>query len=276
VNPLSTALGAEVADIELAGLTHAHPSPEIIEGLRKTWLTHHLLLFRNQRLTPMQQASVAGWFGPIERATPQAVQLGTAVDGPAHYISNRRVDGRAGDGELLFHSDSSTRRYPIRAVTLLAIDVPEHGGDTRFANCQQAYERLPDRLKGRLEGLRALHGYDYHTLQKTDGRSGAGFSAVHPVVLSHPLTGRQVLFVSRNFTHHIVGWTEPASRELLEELWSHVESDDVIYQHSWLRGDLVIWDNVTLQHARTGFDPASARTLQRVTVSGAPEGPAPE
>jgi alpha-ketoglutarate-dependent taurine dioxygenase len=89
-------------------------------------------------------------------------------------------------------------------------------------------------------------------------------------VLSHPLTGEPVLFVSRNFTHHVEGWTEPASADLLEELWSYVESSEVIYQHSWRRGDLVVWDNVALQHARTWFDPATARTLQRVTVSGAP------
>jgi alpha-ketoglutarate-dependent taurine dioxygenase len=276
---LSSALGAEVIDLDLAALADGDPGrePAVADSVRGAWQTHHLLLFRHQRLSPVQQASVATWFGQVEGATPQEMQRGEAPGDPVHYISNRVPDGRAGDGELLFHSDSSTRPHPIRAVSLFALDVPDAGGETRFANCSRAYQRLPDALKRRVQDLEALHGYDYDTLRKTDGTSGNGFSAVHPVVLSHPITGEPILFVSRNFTHHIVGWPETASRDLLEELWSYVEADDIVYQHPWEPGELVIWDNVALQHARTAFDPAKARTLQRVTVSGAsafPGGPA--
>jgi alpha-ketoglutarate-dependent taurine dioxygenase len=275
LRPLSPALGVEVFEMDLAALADEDPlqQPEIAHEIVQAWQAHRLVLFRRQRLSPAQQAVVAGWFGSVDRATPQAMQQGTATDEPVHYISNRVPEGRAGDGELLFHSDSSTRPHPIRAVSLFAIDVPAEGGDTRFANCARAYEQLPEQLKQRIQRLEALHGYDYSTLQKTDGTTGAGFAAVHPVVLTHPLTGERILFVSRNFTHHIVGWPEPASLELLEELWSHVERAEVIYQHAWARGDLIIWDNVAVQHARTAFDPSSARTLQRVTVSAAPPVP---
>jgi alpha-ketoglutarate-dependent taurine dioxygenase len=275
MGPLSPALGVEVVDVDLAALVDEDPlrQPEIVGEILHAWRARQLVLFRHQHLSPARQAVVAGWFGSVDRATPQAMQQGNASGEPVHYISNRVPEGRAGDGELLFHSDSSTRPHPIRAVSLFAIDVPDEGGDTRFANCARAYRQLPERLKQRIRQLEALHGYDYSTLQKTDGTTGAGFSAVHPVVLPHPLTGEPILYVSRNFTHHIVGWPEQASRELLEELWSHVERADVIYQHAWKRGDLVIWDNVAVQHARTAFDPSAARTLQRVTVSAAPAVP---
>jgi len=272
LRPLSTAIGVEVIDVDLARLTddNSDEAAAMIEGIRAAWLRYHLVLFRAQQLSPAQQAKVAAWFGPIEESTPQAMQRAEAAEGPVHYISNRVDGGRAGDGELEFHSDSAVREFPLRAVVLHAVDVPSVGGDTLYANCARAYEMLPPSLKDRIRGHDAHHGYDYDRTEKSPP-GGPGFHGTHPVALSHPLTGAPVLYLSRNSTTEIVGLPGAVSDALLEELFAYIESPAVIYRHQWRVGDVVVWDNVALVHARTPFDPREARTLQRVTVSGAPQ-----
>ena len=272
LRPLSAAIGVELIDVDLARLADEEPAvaEPIIEEIRAAWLRHHLVLVRGQRLSPAQQAIVAAWFGPIEESTPQAMQRSESPEGPVHYISNRVGGGRAGDGELEFHSDSAVRAHPLRAVALHAVEVPSVGGDTLYANCVRAYATLPTSLKDRIQGREAHHGYDYDRTEKSPP-GGPGFHGTHPVAMPHPLTGDLVLYLSRNSTTEIVGLASDESDALLEELFSYIESPEVIYRHQWQVGDVVVWDNVALVHARTPFDPAHARTLQRVTVSGDPQ-----
>lgn len=260
---LSPHIGVEITDIDLA----APATPSVVDALRALWTEHHLLLFRNQQLTPDQQLEVARWFGTAEASTPQAMQTGEAMATPVHYISNRVEGGRAGDGELLFHSDSAAREHPLRAVLLHALAVPDTGGDTLFANCIHAHATLPDDLRVRVASLVACHGYDYERYDKSPP-GGPGFHAEHPVAMPHPLTGAPVLYLSRNATTGIAGLEPTESDELLERLFGYIETPAAWYRHQWRVGDLVIWDNVALVHARTPFDPAEARTLQRVTVAG--------
>jgi taurine dioxygenase len=269
---LSAAIGVEVIDVDLARLAddESDAAGPVIEQIRAAWMRDHLVLFRGQRLSPAQQATVAAWFGPIEESTPQAMQRSETPEGPVHYISNRVEGGRAGDGELEFHSDSAVRAHPLRAVALHAVEVPAVGGDTLYANCVRAYAALPPSLKNLIRGRDAHHGYDYDRTEKSPP-GGPGFHGTHPVAMPHPLTGDLVLYLSRNSTTEIVGMGSDESDALLEELFSYIESPDVIYRHEWQVGDLVVWDNVALVHARTPFDPDEARTLQRVTVSGAPQ-----
>jgi taurine dioxygenase len=243
-----------------------------VDALHDVWLTRHVLVFPEQALAPDHQAAVAGWFGPLEQSTPQRAQRGQATSGPVHYISNRVPGGQAGDGELVFHSDSATRRYPIRAVSLYAEAVPRTGGHTVFADAMAAWRTLPAALRARVRSLEARHAFDYDAEAKPRSADFAGFQAVHPVVMAHPLTGEPVLYVNRGQTWRIVGLDDAASEALLEALWSHIEAPERRYEHAWRVGDLVLWDNIALQHARTAFDPGEARTLRRVVVSGAPDG----
>jgi taurine dioxygenase len=268
--PLSPTIGAEVTGIDLALQLKSGADPVVTAELRRQWLHHKLLLFRDQSLTPEQQLRFAGWFGRAEASTPQAMQTGEAMPTPVHYISNRVSGGRAGDGELLFHSDSASREHPIRAVVLHAIEVPDDGGDTLFANCAYAFAELPQALRSRIDGRSAHHGFDYEREEKSPP-GGRGFHAEHPVAMAHPITGELVLYLSRNATTNIVGLPDEESAALLDDLFAYIETPVAIYQHKWQAGDVVIWDNVALVHARTAFDPKMARTLQRVTVSGAPE-----
>lgn len=272
VRQLSPVTGVELLGIDLAALADRSNEPAsqpLIEQMRAAWLDHHLVLLRDQQLTPAQQAVVAGWIGPPEVTTPQATQRNEAPEGPVHYISNRAERGRAGDGELEFHSDSAVRPHPIRAVVLHALAVPSEGGDTLFANCMEACRRLSPSMVRELHGRCAHHGYDYDTTTKSP-RGGPGFHHEHPVLMPHPLRDDAVLYLSRNSTTEIVGLAPERSDALLEELFAYIEAPDNIYRHRWSVGDVVLWDNVALVHARTAFDPAEARTLQRVTVSGAP------
>jgi taurine dioxygenase len=268
-HPLSPTIGAEVTDVDLAEQLDGDADVSLVDELRRLWLERRLLLFRHQSVTPDQQLRLAGWFGPAETSTPQAMQAGEEMPTPVHYISNRVDGGRAGDGELVFHSDSASRPYPIRAVVLHAIEVPDDGGDTLFGNCVHAWSTLPDDLRSRIAGRQAHHGFDYEREQKSEA-GGPGFHAEHPVAMAHPLTGETVLYLSRNATTNIVGLPAEESATLLEQLFSYIEAPTAIYRHKWRVGDVIIWDNVALVHARTAFDPAATRTLQRITVSGAP------
>jgi taurine dioxygenase len=269
IRSLSPTIGAEVTDVNLAEQLDGDADWSLIDELRQLWLDRHLLLFPRQSLTADQQQRLASWFGHAEASTPQAMQVGQEMPTPVHYISNRVDGGRAGDGELVFHSDSASRPYPIRAVVLHALQVPDHGGETLFANCVDAWSTLPDLLRSRIAGLRAHHGFDYEREEKSQP-GGPGFHAEHSVAMTHPLTGETVLYLSRNATTNIVGLAAAESAALLDELFSYIEAPGRIYRHKWLVGDVVIWDNVALVHARTAFDPGAARTLQRITVSGSP------
>ena len=172
----------------------------------------------------------------------------------------------------MFHSDSATRTHPIRAVSLYGEAVPRTGGHTVYADAMAAWRTLPARLRDRVAGLEARHAFDYDAEAKPTSPDFAGFQAVHPVVMAHPLTSEPVLYVNRGQTWRIEGLDDAASDALLEELWAHIEAPERRYEHVWHVDDLVVWDNVALQHARTAFDPAEARTLRRVVVSGAPAG----
>jgi taurine dioxygenase len=273
-DPCTPELGAVVRDCDLAAVVDAGggPGDPVVDAIHETWLARHVLVFPGQVLAPAHQAAVAGWFGPLEQSTPQRAQRGEQMASPVHYISNRVPGGQAGDGELVFHSDSATRRHPIRAVSLYAEAVPQVGGHTVFADAMAAWRTLPSSLRSRVETLEALHAFDYDAEAKPRSADFAGFQAVHPVVMAHPLTGEPVLYVNRGQTWRIVGLDDDASDALLEELWAHIEAPQRCHEHEWHVGDLVVWDNVALQHARTAFDPGEPRTLRRVVVSGAPDG----
>jgi taurine dioxygenase len=268
IRSLSSTFGVEVGGVSLTDKLGGGADATLVDELRRLWLEHKLVLFRDQLLTADEQLRFAGWFGPAEGSTPQAMQAGETMSTPVHYISNRLEGGRAGDGELVFHSDSASRPEPIRAVVLHAIEVPTEGGDTLFANCEYAFSTLPEALRRRIADRRAHHGFDYQRSEKS-GPHGPGFHAEHPVAMTHPITGATVLYLSRNATTNIVGLTDWESAALMDDLFAYIEAPPAIYRHKWRVGDLIIWDNVSLVHARTAFSADAARTLQRVTVSGA-------
>ena len=265
--PLSAALGAEIAGVDLRRPLDDQTFAQILSA----WHQHLVILLRNQELTEEDQVRFAERFGPPAVIhTTQYIRTHPAV----MLISNIREDGKPigalPDGEMQFHTDQCHQERPAMASMLYAIEVPSVGGNTLFANGYKAYETLSPEIKRRIEGRKALNAYDYHTAAMKRGTrlaQGVPFY-IHPVVRTHPATGRRALYVNRLMTVRIEDIPEAESDELLQLLYDHQERRDFIYEHVWRPGDLLMWDNRCTLHARTDFSPGERRLLRRVTILG--------
>jgi len=265
--PLSAALGAEVIDVDL----RRNIDDELAARLKGVWHRNLVILLRDQELSEEDQVRFAERFGPPAVIhTKQFVRKHPAV----MLISNIREDGKPigalPDGEMHFHSDQCHQERPAIASMLYAIEVPSRGGNTLFANAYTAYETLPADVKRRIEGRRALNAYDYDTAATKRGTKVADGvpSFAHPVVRTHPATGRKALYVNRLMTVRIEGLPEQESNELLDFLFDHQEQRQFVYEHVWRVGDIVMWDNRCTLHARTDFSADERRLMRRVTILG--------
>lgn len=267
VDPLSTVLGARLGGVDLRGGLDDATMREI----RQAWLEHFVIVIPSQSLSGEDQVAFTEWFGPR-----QEVRTVKVVDkGPQNfmYVANRSVDGMPGvlpDGEMQFHTDQCYYETPSRATILFALEIPSAGGNTKFASAYRAFEALPEKTKARIRGLRAHNVYDYgaNATVKAKESSPDAPRFEHPVVIRHPETGREVLYVNRLMTDHLVGIDRAESDALLEELFAVLEDPACCYEHVWTAGDLVMWDNLCTLHARTWFDPKESRVLRRTSVSG--------
>ena len=264
---LSAALGAEVIDVDL----RRNIDDELAARLKEVWHRNLVILLRDQELSEDDQVRFAERFGPPAVIhTKQFVRKHPAV----MLISNIREDGKPigalPDGEMHFHSDQCHQERPAIASMLYAIEVPSRGGNTLFANAYAAYETLPADIKRRIEGRRALNAYDYDTAATKRGTKVADGvpSFAHPVVRTHPATGRKALYVNRLMTVRIEGLPEQESNELLDFLFDHQEQRQFVYEHVWRVGDIVMWDNRCTLHARTDFSADERRLMRRVTILG--------
>lgn len=276
IRPLDAPLGAEVLGLDLG-----RPLGDIdFARLHRAHLDHHLLVFRDQRITPGQHVAFSRLWGPLEIHVLRSFQL------PDHpeilQVSNvRDAEGRPlglGDAGLFWHSDLSYKEAPSLGSLLHAQELPSEGGDTLFANQHLAYEQLPSALKRAIEGRQAEHSYlaRYEELRArspwrpklTAGQIAEVKPAVHPVVRLHDENGRPALFVSEHFTTRIVGLPEDESRDLLAQLFEHSTRPRLVYRHQWREHDLIFWDNRSLLHLATGCPDHLRRHLYRTTVSG--------
>jgi taurine dioxygenase len=267
MRPLSAALGAEILGVDLSQEIDDHTFTKILDA----WHENLVILLRGQELSEGDQVRFAEKFGPPAVIhTKQFVRNHPAV----MLISNIRQDGKPigalPDGEMHFHTDQCHQERPAMASMLYALEVPSTGGNTLFANGYKAYETLPDGIKRRIEGRKALNAYDYETAAMKRGtRLAQGVpSYVHPVVRTHPATGRKALYVNRLMTVRIEGLPAQESDELLATLFDHQERREFIYEHVWRAGDLLMWDNRCTLHARTDFSSNERRLMRRVTILG--------
>jgi taurine dioxygenase len=268
--PLSPAIGAEIIGIDLR-----RPVEELLfERIRHLWHEHGVLLFRGQMLEEENQVAFAERFGPLGRVINKHDGVALARHPSVMFISNVRQDGKLigalPDGEMYFHSDQCYVERPSMATMLYSIEVPRAGGNTLFGNMYRAYETLPAEIKQRLEGMKALFVYDYagNPTQRASAVRADAPSCVHPVVRTHPETGRKALYVNRLMTDHIIGVARDDSEQLLQYLFDHQEQRQFVYEHVWRPGDLLLWDNRCTLHARTDFDASERRLLRRVAILG--------
>jgi taurine dioxygenase len=262
--PVSPSLGVEV-DIDLEHqLTDA-----VLKQLHDLYDEHHLLLFRNQQMSEATQVRFANSFGPISRRSP-AMKSRDVVN-----VSNTDPDGVLGNGELLFHSDNTFFKEPLKAIGLYGIVVPDEGGDTLFANCESVYAAMSPALRDQLEHLTSYQVFDYHSTDYNkrltlDRAPPDAPRAIHPLVWVNPKTQKRVLFFSEHTTAKINEITPTEEESLFATLRSLISDSRFTYRHKWRPGDFVFWDNVVLQHARTDFDPKKPRTLRRTPVLDEP------
>ena len=267
ITPLSDALAAEIGGVDLTEPLNE----ETAQSIRRAWLDHLVVVFRGRELSQEDHERYCHAFGEFER-----VKSGRSKDDEnphVMYVSNITDEGfktTLEDGEMWFHSDQCYFEQPVSATTLYAEEVPSRGGNTRFANCYAAYENLPEDMKRRIDGKRALNAYDYGDQMQIKDRTRPADAPqfVHPVVRTHPETGRKSLYINRLMTEHIVDMNRDESNEVLATLYDHIEQTRFVYEHVWRPGDLVMWDNRCTLHARTEFDPSERRKLRRMTIKG--------
>ena len=267
IQRMSDAIGARLTGIDLrSGIDDA-----VMKEVHQAWLENFVIVIPGQDLSGDDQIAFTEWFGPR-----QEVRTVKVVDEGAQnfmYVANKKFDGMESvlpEGEMQFHTDQCYYETPSRATILFAIEIPAEGGNTKFANAYRAYESLDDAMKTRLQGVKALNVYDYDansTIKRYESSPDAPRYA-HPVVIRHPETGREVLYINRLMSDHIVGMDRAESDTLLEELFQVLEDPAHCYEHVWTPGDLVMWDNLCTLHARTWFDPSQSRVLRRTTVAG--------
>lgn len=276
ITPLPAPLGAEVTGIDLA----APLDRATADAIYAAWLDHIVLVFRDQALSKDQQVAFAAQFGTVgERATPKdrRNEDRNGYDGTIMMVTNQRDEkgnyvGSLQDGEMWFHHDMSYRPAPHKATLLHALELPSHGGNTRFANMYKAYESVPASLKRRLAGRKVLQAYNFTLTENVDPEQGLdGIQHCwQPIFVKHPETGRTALYVSRLISALIEGMPRAESDAILAQLFDLAESPAVVYEHVWRKGDLTMWDNRCSIHARTDFPREELRRLRRCTVEGGP------
>jgi taurine dioxygenase len=280
VKPLSENLGAEVSGVDLSESVDEGTFSEVLDAFHR----YQLLRFPKQTLTPEQHIAFSRRFGDLEihvceqyllPGSPEILLLSNELKEDGTRVS--LADGGSG-----WHSDLSYMERPSLGSLLYAVQTPEKGGNTEWASMYSAYETLPDETKKRIEGFKAIHQFDQRfnprlpppDLRYRDAHSDELRALTpdvqHPIVRTHPVTGRKVLFVSLRFTIGIADMDEKEGAALLDELLAHQENPEFTYHHKWKKGDLMMWDNRCTNHRACGevVQFPDVRRLHRTTVLG--------
>ncbi|WP_295473478.1 TauD/TfdA family dioxygenase [uncultured Pseudomonas sp.] len=275
VRPLAGNVGAEILGLDLSRPLNDSDFARV----HKAHLDHHLVVFRDQHITPAQQIEFSRRFGVLQIHVLKQFLL------PGHpeilIVSNIVENGQPiglGDAGKFWHSDLSYKELPSLGSMLYAQELPSEGGDTLFADMHKAWDTLPAHLRQAVEGRQAVHSY---TARYRDGHNAENWrptltaeqlaqvvEVAHPIVRTHPENGRKALFVSENFTTHIVGIPEDESRQILAEVYAHSTRPQNVYRHQWQDNDMVFWDNRSLIHLATGCPAHLRRRLHRTTIQG--------
>jgi taurine dioxygenase len=280
VHPTDAALGAEIRGVDLSRPL----SPADADAIQAAWLEHLVLLFRGQTLTDAQLIAFSRNFGELEFPPTRLLNLKNRIDQKddippeVNVISNVKEDGKPigqlGAGEAAWHTDSGFVEAPPKGSILYGIEVPPDAGNTSFLNMYAAYETLADDLKARIEGRRAKHDPSYTSAgvrrkdfdEITDVRKSPG--PLHPIVRTHPESGRKALYLGRRLNSYVEGLTVPESEALLDAVWAHTEQPGFVWEHHWKVGDVLMWDNRCAMHRRDAFDASARRIMHRTQLKG--------
>jgi taurine dioxygenase len=277
VRPTGGALGA---DIE--GLDFAHPTPDDVAAVRRALLEHLVVRVRGTAIDDVAFTRFAERLGELHHTPDYSRSRSVYVtDAPyvtvvSNVVENGAPVGDQGDGELNWHTDLGFTEIPTQFTFLLAREVPPSGGDTSFADMYAAHDALPEALRARIAklGLKHQRSHDsvgrkrpgYRDIETDDPRELPG--PVHPILRTHPETGRKALYLGRRFGGYVPGLTLAASEALLDELWSHAARPAHVWTQTWRVGDLVVWDNRCTMHRRDSFAGQGRRRMHRLQTRG--------
>ena len=262
---------------EVVGLRLWEPlNVQTINELRALWAHHGVLVFRRQALSEHELADFSALFGPLERVV--RTEWASPVRPEVGLISNLKDAqgkpiGGLGDGEIQWHSDQSYMLNPATGAMLYALELPPEGGSTSWVDLCAAYAGLPDRLKRAVEGRRGIFSYvkrlaGYQGVDRVISEEAKRKTPpiLHPLVHTHPVTGRKALYLDSTTTIGIEGMNDTSGSALLEEIYEFATRQDFVYRHHWRVGDALLWDNGFTMHRREPFDPSARRLMKRTTI----------
>ncbi|MDE2487436.1 MAG: TauD/TfdA family dioxygenase [Alphaproteobacteria bacterium] len=273
IRRVAGALGAEISGVDLS----QDLSDETVAAIRAAFVEHQVIFFRDQQLTPAQQVRLGARFGPLN--------IHPYVSGMAGHPEVMEIIKEPQDRVNFgggWHSDMSFLERPAIGSILYAVEIPGFGGDTLFASQAADYEALSPGLKATLEGLNAVHSANREysaagqSAQKRSSMSvveaeGVAGEFIHPVVLTHPETGRKALYVNPAFTIRFEGWSTRESKPLLDFLFQHCRYEGFTCRFQWASGSVAFWDNRSVWHFALNDYPGQRRHMRRVTVDPWPQ-----
>ncbi|MCY4544955.1 MAG: TauD/TfdA family dioxygenase [Gemmatimonadetes bacterium] len=259
VIPTGGALGAEVTGLDL----RRDLDEDTVGRLRAAFLDHCVLFFRDQVISQPDLVRFTRYFGePVPHVRPQPDRPIEEIFVISNVTEDGKPIGALGSEGIPFHSDLSYLPEPGTISLLYALEIPDEGGETMWANGYAAYEALNPDVQTRINGLSAVHRHPIDALNTPE-------PTMHPVVRTHPETGRDVIYVSPHLIYRIAGMEREVGQALLDELIAHAIDPRFVWKHIWQVGDLVMWDNRCTMHRRTPFDDRQRRIMWRTQVFGA-------
>lgn len=271
IAPLSSHTGAEVKGLDLRRPVDAATRAR----LNAAFVAHSVLVFRDQHLAPAEMLAAAQLFGEVfaqhnpRFALPECPLVHTISNQDSYPDGRRYIPGEG------WHTDHSNAEYPPKATILHAVRLPSCGGDTQYVNMTLAYDELSEAMKRRITPLRAVHVYQSrHSARKLmelspQARQEVPAAVVHPLVRTHPESGRKAIYLNPIRVEGIVGLEESAALDLITALLAHATAPRYEYRHRWQEGDLVMWDNRSLLHKANGdYDMNEVRYLYRLMLQG--------
>jgi taurine dioxygenase len=269
VRPVSGGVGVEIANVDLAG----DLSNSDFAAIRDAFIEHGLIFFREQNMTPDEHIAFAERWGEINinRFFPRV----EGYDQIAAVVKEKDQLGNIGGG---WHTDHSYDHIPAMGSILLARETPPIGGDTLFACMYKAYDSLSEGLKKTLEGMKAVHSSRHIFGDQSEYREAmkdrlsnpeqATQDAVHPVIITHPESGKKALYVNPAFTLHFEGWTAAESKPLLDYLYQHASLMEHTTRFNWAPGSIAFWDNRCTWHYALNDYHGERREMHRITIEG--------
>lgn len=261
--------GAEICGVQISD-TH---DEDLIREIRQVWMKNGVVVFRDQgEISESELVKFSKFFGELE------IHIRAEYLSPTHpevlYVSNikdkDRPVGILSDHEVGWHHDQIYLKKPALGSLLHGVTIPPTGGNTEFISLQNAYDALDAETKTRIDGLKAVQSYAFFngtwSEPTSDDQSQRTPDVEHPLVRTHPETGRKAIYADPGMTPAIAGIDPDESRALLDMLFEHATQDQFRYVHKWRLGDAVMWDNASTMHKRGEFDPASQRMMKRTTI----------